>query len=184
MWIHIILYALLMIYIFYWLIKMIRKRIMCEIYEACGLGFYFTLIFWSQYKPMLNIPALRAIGFIFFVPAAFFVGASFAMLRTKGKPTDGWESTTTLINNGVYRITRHPLYLGTTIWSFALVLVIQSFISAILASVAIFCFWKASKEEEKFNLTKFGDEYRRYLDTVPRWNFIKGVNNLKTEKNY
>lgn len=176
---HIIVYALLMVYIFYWLITMIRKRIVCEIYEACGLGFYFTLIFWSQHGPMLDIAVIRIIGFILLVPAAFFVGASFATLKAKGKPTDGWESTTSMIKSGVYRVTRHPLYLGTAIWSFALVLVIQSLLSVILALVALFCFWMASKKEEEFNLTKFGDEYRDYLNKVPRWNFIEGIKNLK-----
>jgi len=178
MWQYIV-YALLMLYIFYWLISVIRKRMVGEIYEACGLGLYFTQIFWSQWGLMLNIQALRVIGFILFVPAAFFVGASFVTLKAKGKPTDSWESTISFINSGVYRVTRHPMFLGTAIWSFALVLVIQSLISAILASVAIFCFWMASKKEEEFNLTKFGDEYRKYLDSVPRWNFIRGIKNLK-----
>lgn len=181
MWQYII-YALLMFYILYWLISVIRKRMVGEIYEACGLGLYFTQIFWSQYWLILNIQALRVIGFILFVPAAFFVGASFATLKTKGKPTDSWESTTSIINSGVYRVTRHPMYLGTAIWSFALVLVIQSLISAILASVALFCFWMASRKEEEFNLTKFGDEYRKYLDSVPRWNFLKEMKILKREK--
>lgn len=180
MWRYII-YALLMLYIFYWLITVIRKRMVGEIYEACGLGLYFTLIFWSQYGLMLDIQALRIIGFILFVPAAFFVTASFVTLKAKGKPTDHWESTTTMINKGVYRVTRHPLYLGTAIWSFALVLVIQSLLSAILASVAILCFWMASKKEEEFNLTKFGDDYRDYLTRVPRWNFLKGIKNSKKD---
>jgi len=180
MW-HYIIYALLMLYIFYWLIAVIRKRSVGEIYEACGLGLYFTQIFWSQCWLMLNIQALRVIGFILFVPAAFFVGASFVTLKAKGKPTDSWESTTSFVKNGVYRVTRHPMFLGTAIWSFALVLVIQSLISTILASIAIFCLWMASKKEEEFNLTKFGDEYRGYLTRVPRWNFIKGIKNFKKD---
>lgn len=176
-----IIYSLLMFYILYWLILVIRKRMVGEIYEACGLGLYFTLIFWSQYRPMLNILTLRVIGYILFIPAAFFVIASFTTLKMKGKPTDSWESTTSIIHSGVYRVIRHPMYLGTAIWSFALVLVIQSLISAILASVALFCFWMASRKEEEFNLNKFGDEYKKYLESVPRWNFIKGIKNFKKD---
>ncbi len=181
MWQYII-YAVLMLYIFYWLIAVIRKRMVGEIYEACGLGLYFTQIFWSHYWLMVNIHTIRIIGYILFIPAVLFVIASFTTLKTKGKPTDHWESTTAIINSGIYRITRHPMYLGTAIWSFALVLVIQSLISVILTSVTLFCLWMASKKEEEFNLTKFGDEYRNYLARVPRWNFIKGITNLKREK--
>jgi protein-S-isoprenylcysteine O-methyltransferase Ste14 len=183
MWQYII-YALLMLYIFYWLISVIRKRMVGETYEAFGLGLYFTQIFWSQYWMKLDIQTLRVIGFSLFIPALLFVAASFATLKAKGKPTDSWESTTSFVQNGVYRVTRHPMFFGTAIWSFALVLVIQSLISVILALIAIFCFWMASKKEEEFNLTKFGNEYRKYLDTVPRWNFIKGMKHLKREQNF
>jgi len=174
-----ILYVPLMIYIAYWLIAVIRKRMIGEIYEACGLALYITQIFWSQSWLRLNIQPVRIIGFILFVPAAFFVASSFATLRAKGKPTDHWESTTAIINTGVYRITRHPMYLGTAIWSIALVLVIQSLVSVILAAMALFCFWMASAKEEEFNLDKFGKEYQKYLASVPRWNFLKGLRNLK-----
>jgi len=174
-----IIYVVLMLYIFYWLMAVIRKRMVGEIFEACGLGLYITQIFWSHYWLMLDIPVLRVVGFVLFLPAAFFVGASFMTLKAKGKPTDSWESTTAIIESGVYRLTRHPMYLGTAIWSLALVLVIQSLISVMLASVILFCLWMASQKEEEFNLTKFGEEYRKYLDSVPRWNFFKGMKNLK-----
>ena len=177
-----IIYILVMCYIFYWLISVIRKHMKGEIYEACGLGLYFTQIFWSQYWLKLDIQPLRIIGFILFVPAALFVGASFATLKAKGKPTDSWEATTVVISKGIYRVTRHPMYLGTTIWSFALVLVVQSLVSLILAIVAIYCFWMASTKEEEFNLSKFGEEYRGYITSVPRWNFIKGIKKLKSNK--
>lgn len=38
------------------------------------------------------------------------------------------------------------------------------------------------KEERELNIKKWGDEYRRYMGEVPRWNFIKGLWNLRKNK--
>jgi len=34
-------------------------------------------------------------------------------------------------------------------------------------------------EEEKLDIPKWGDEYRQYMKEVPRFNFIKGVWNMR-----
>jgi len=31
----------------------------------------------------------------------------------------------------------------------------------------------ASKKEDEFNITKFGDDYREYMQKVPMWNVLK-----------
>ena len=169
-----------MVYIGYWLVIASRRREAGEIYAAFGIGFYFTLIFWSDFWLKLRILPLRIFGFILFIPAAFLVISSFVTLKSKGKPTDIWESTTAIIDQGIYRLTRHPMFLGTAIWSAALVFVIQSVPAVILALLTIFCAWKASEKEEDVNINKFGNDYRQYMVNVPRWNIFKGIKNLKT----
>jgi protein-S-isoprenylcysteine O-methyltransferase Ste14 len=175
MWIYIILAAVWGSIIFGWLIPVIRKRIICEIYEACGLGGFFTLIIlglggvWAQF----NIVPLRIIGLVLYIPAAFFVVSAFIALRRKGEPETGWENSTTMIQSSVFRIVRHPLYLGTAIWTVGLMLIFQSIPLTILGVVNVFCFWMASKKEDAFNIEKFGDGYKEYMKKVPMWNAFK-----------
>jgi protein-S-isoprenylcysteine O-methyltransferase Ste14 len=162
--------------IFLWLIPVIRKRIVYEIYVACGLGIMFSLIVLGHlvYKRG-NIVPLVYIGYVFYIPAAVFVISSHSSLKHKGKPESGWEHTTKFIESSVYRIVRHPLYLGGALFTVGIILLIQSILSTIFGLVAIFCFWAASKKEDKFNINKFGDSYRKYMKRVPMWNFLNGL---------
>lgn len=178
MWNYIILAGIWIGILTKWLIPVVRQHIVYEVYEACGLGRYFTsfLLNWSWGE--ISLLPLRIIGFILFLPAAFFVGSSFINLKTKGKPPTGWEQTTVMIESGIYRIVRHPLYLGTALWAAGVMLVNQSVPTAIFGILAILCFWMASKKEDEFDVKKFGDGYKEYMRRVPRWNFLRGLRRL------
>lgn len=67
------------------------------------------------------------------------------------------------------------MFLGTAVWSAALILVFQSILSIVLGTLAIFCFWMASKEEDELNIKKFGKTYGEYIKKVPMWNAFKGL---------
>ena len=73
------------------------------------------------------------------------------------------------ITRGMYRYSRHPLYLASLLiylsvsiasasWVFLLIFVVQ------LVSISI-----AAVGEERYCLERYGDAYREYLDTTPRW---------------
>jgi protein-S-isoprenylcysteine O-methyltransferase Ste14 len=182
MWAYIICAGIWVGIIVGWLIPVIRKRIVYEIYEACGLGIYLSLIAVGWIWKAIEIPPLLYVGYALFAFAAFLVIFSFVGLRHKGKPKSGWEHTTLLIDSGVFQIVRHPLYLGTAIWTIGIMLVIQSVPSTILGLVAIFCFWMASKGEEEFNIKKFGQGYQEYMREVPRWNVFKGLGRIVNKR--
>lgn len=165
-----------------WLIPVIRKRIVYEIYEACGLGVYFSLIVLGWGWKTIDIFPLVYIGYALYVPAAVLVIFSFVSLKHKGKPEPGWEHTTTIIESGIFRVVRHPLYLGAAIWTIGIILVIQSISSTILGLVAIFCFWMASKKEDEFNIKKFGQEYQKYMEEVSMWNVFRGLKRVVNKK--
>ncbi len=160
-----------------WLVPMIRKRIVCEIYEACGLGSFFTILILGHggVGTQLNVLALRIIGLIILVTGASFVVSAFVALKRKGKPETGWENTTVMIDSNIFRTVRHPLYLGTAISATGLMLLYQSIPSTVLGVVSVFCCWMASRKEDAFNIEKFGDSYREYMEKVPMWNAFKGL---------
>jgi protein-S-isoprenylcysteine O-methyltransferase Ste14 len=185
MWVYLIC-ALIWIVNIKFIIQAIREDIESEIYEHFGLPVFFTLFVIGSCKPQMgNIFAeilwLRIIGFIIFIPAAFLVLVPIVTLERKGKsktsasPLLAPSDATIMIDRGIFRIVRHPLYLGTALWSVALILIFQSIFSVILGGAAIFCFWMASKKEDEFNIKKFGDKYREYIQDVPMWNAFKGL---------
>ena len=96
MLIYLILISMWMGIIFGWLIPVIRKHIIYEIYEAIGLGGFFTLLVLGlsrEFKQFYILP-LRVIDFILYVSATFFVILAFISLislKYKGKPEKGWE---------------------------------------------------------------------------------------------
>jgi protein-S-isoprenylcysteine O-methyltransferase Ste14 len=177
MWIFVILGALWIGIFIFWLIPMIQQRIIYEIFEAAGLGGFLTLLILGLggFITHYDIRILRIIGFILYAPTAFFVIPTFAILKHKGKPKSGWEHTTIMINSSIFRIVRHPLYLGTALWTMALMLIFQSLSATILGIAVIGCCWMASKKEDEFNINKFGNDYLEYMKEVPRWNAIKGL---------
>ena len=172
-------YAAVMCYMVYWVVWAARRRISYEIYEACALACFFSILFLSGWKAGADILPLTIVGFILYVPAILFVAAAFVSLRRKGKPKGAWEETTAMIDSGIFRIARHPLYLGTAIWAVGVMLVFQSILSVVLGAATVFCCWRASREEDRFNVSKFGDEYESYMEKVPMWNFVKGAWNLR-----
>jgi protein-S-isoprenylcysteine O-methyltransferase Ste14 len=160
--------------VFLWLIPVVRKRIVYEVYAACGLGVMFSLlVLGNSIFERGHILPLVYLGYAFCVLAAVFVVFSFLNLKHKGEAGSGWEHTTKLIEGGVYRIVRHPLYLGGALLTMGMILLLQSLLLTIFGAVAIACFWLASKKEDEFNLKKFGDSYGVYLKKVPMWNFLK-----------
>jgi len=163
------------------LIPTIKERLASEIYAHTGLATFFTLLVLSLGIPQLggispNILWLEIIGFVLFIPSAFLVTSSFIALMHEGKAkTLAPSDPNILVDSSIYRIVRHPMFLGTAVWSAALVLVFQSILSIVLGTLAIFCFWMASKEEDKFNIKKFGKSYEKYTKKVPMWNAFKGL---------
>jgi protein-S-isoprenylcysteine O-methyltransferase Ste14 len=168
------------------IIQAVREHNESEMYEHFGLPIYLTLVVVGSSKPHIGyifseISWLKIIGFIFFIPAAFLVVVPIIGLERKGKsqtsasPILAPSDAKIMLDTGIFSIIRHPLYLGTALWSVALILVFQSFLSIILGGIAIFCFVLASKKEDEFNTKKFGDKYKDYMRRVPMWNVFKGI---------
>jgi len=158
----------------HWLIPVIKKKFVCEVSEGVGMAIFITLITVGWLWIGQQIKWLTYVGLALYIPAALFVIPSFIYLKHKGTPRGGWEDTTQLVDIGVYRITRHPMYFGTALWTLGVILVQQAIISIILGIIAIILFFMASKGEDKKLIAKFGDEYKEYMKKVPLWPFSKG----------
>jgi len=169
-----------------WLVPAIKARLVCEIYAHTGMATFFTLLVLSfgipQTGNISDILWLEITGFVLFIPSAFLIVSSFIALKHKGKAkTLAPSDPITLVDTGIYGIVRHPMHLGTAVWSVALILVFQSILSIVLGIIAISFLWMASKEEDKFNIKKLGGSYKEYMTRVPMWNASKVLTGSRKE---
>lgn len=83
--------------------------------------------------------------------------------------------TTMLVDSGIYAIIRHPQGLGFILFVLAPVLMSQHWLSIISGVTGSVLFYLDVRKEEQSNIEKFGDDYKRYMQEVPRMNLLLGV---------
>ncbi|MFZ5910702.1 MAG: methyltransferase family protein [Chloroflexota bacterium] len=127
------------------------------------------------YEPQASAAVINTGWGILWVSAIFGWLPIFTF-RKKGEVKGrGYIQTTKLVDSGVYAIVRHPQYLAGVLMSIALPLITQHWSVLALGVVAAVIYYVNTFEEEKDNIEKFGQAYRRYMETVPRLNFILGI---------
>ena len=84
--------------------------------------------------------------------------------------------TTVLVDSGTYGIVRHPQILGSILLMLASILISQHWAAAaigILITAWTFISWLP--RDEKGLIVKFGDDYKSYMQKVPRMNILVGL---------
>lgn len=74
-----------------------------------------------------------------------------------------------IVDTGIYRYTRNPMYLGHLIFLTGLAAMSRSPLAAGLLIGNIAWYDRHAREDERRLEELFGDEYRHYRDSVPRW---------------
>lgn len=74
-----------------------------------------------------------------------------------------------VIEKGVFKRLRHPVYLGCILFYVALVIFTLSIFAAIICVTIIVFYHYIAKYEERLLLLKFGNEYEQYMKSVPMW---------------
>lgn len=147
---------------FIWVPLLVAQIIMVfifGIFNEAGLDLvmYFGWVVW-------------AISFIFgFVPIF--------TLKRKGEVAKGksYVHTKVIVDTGLYSIIRHPQYTAGILFSFALILWAQNWLVLALGAVVIPLLYIDIVMADKHEIEKFGDEYKKYMERVPRANFILGI---------
>jgi protein-S-isoprenylcysteine O-methyltransferase Ste14 len=121
--------------------------------------------------------ALRNVGWITLWGAGFFGVAPIFTLRRRGGVSNGqsYIHTTILVDSGIYAVVRHPQYLSFMLLNTGLMLVAQHGLITVLGVAAIGLDYRIALEADREAIVKFGDDYRLYMDRVPRVNFLTGL---------
>jgi protein-S-isoprenylcysteine O-methyltransferase Ste14 len=105
------------------------------------------------------------------IVAGLLFGLSAAgLFRKAGTDVKPWKATSAIVADGVYRLTRNPMYLGMALLYAGLGLFFSSLGAMLLLPVLLIIIQtQVIAREERYLEGKFGDEYRRYKASVRRW---------------
>jgi len=98
--------------------------------------------------------------FVFFIGLILMVIATFNFINT---------SVDQLITKGVYRFSRHPMYLATFFICLGSGIASGSWLFVFLSVIMACCFHYEALIEERYCLEKYGSAYQEYMISVPRW---------------
>jgi protein-S-isoprenylcysteine O-methyltransferase Ste14 len=126
----------------------------------------------KQYLPLVIIAwFVWALGMV-------LVMAPIVMFPRRGDVPKGksFVHTTKIVDTGIYSIIRHPQYTGGIYALFlANFLWHPHWLFAFLGVIGTVVVYLGCLEEDKFLVEKFGDDYKSYMQRVPRTNFILGI---------
>ena len=103
----------------------------------------------------------------------FFIGIIILFLSLKARKEVVVEGA--LVRRGIYAFVRHPGYLAHMIIILSLILLTQYWIGIIVGLVLIVFLIFAVIEEDKRNVSKFGNDYVEYMRSVPRVNIFMSI---------
>lgn len=127
------------------------------------------------YNPEANVLVINIGWGVLMLSAIFGWLPIFTFRRKGGVQGKGYIHTTKLVDSGIYGIVRHPQYLAGILICIALPMISQHCLVAVFGLVAAALYYYDTYDEEKGCIEKFGEEYKGYLQRVPRLNFILGI---------
>jgi protein-S-isoprenylcysteine O-methyltransferase Ste14 len=136
-----------------------------------------SLIVFTQFIPRGGNPVLRGAGVFVLLLAGVFIFGPFYLLAKHGGAKDDqtYMQANSVVDRGLYAITRHPQYLGYIFLACGFTLLSQHWIAVLLAVAGATFFCLQAVREERFCLAQFGEPYEQYLQRVPRFNIVLGM---------
>jgi len=124
-----------------------------------------------------GLEPLQWVGWGMWVLSMIFGIAPIFIFRQRGGVERGksYVQTTKLVDTSLYAFVRHPQYLGGILFSLAMILLAQHWIIFILGGTSMVLLYLDILGADQEGIDKFGDEYRRYMQRVPRMNFLLGL---------
>jgi len=109
-------------------------------------------------------------GLILIIVSGLIALSSIVSLVRNHTPFDPARPTVRIVQDGVFRFSRNPMYLSLLVLQGGAAFLTAS-IWLLVAAAGLFVLLSvyAVRPEEKYLMKKFGDEYRAYCNSVRRW---------------
>jgi protein-S-isoprenylcysteine O-methyltransferase Ste14/NAD-dependent dihydropyrimidine dehydrogenase PreA subunit len=132
------------------------------------------IIYGVLYGPYLEFKILFYVGwFVLLIGFVFFILGPYELGKRGVIESDRF--TTVLVDSGIFAIVRHPMILGCMMFVSASMLISQHWLSLVLGILIIALLYVDMPNDDKRLILKFGDDYKRYMQRVPRLNPLLGV---------
>ncbi len=126
-----------------------------------GNGTWFLALGYSVFLPLQLNSIWFFMGLTFFI-----VGTTFMAIATVNFITTPVDH---VITKGIYRISRHPMYLATILICVGTGIAATSWLFILVCIIMTFCFHLEALIEERYCLHQYGDTYMEYKNRTPRW---------------
>ena len=144
-------------------------RLLPPTYLFNALAAMVLLHLFAPFYTVIHDP-WNIIGIVPLSAGIFLNLAADRSLRKHNTTVKPFELSSALVTTGVYRLSRHPMYLGMIFILTGVALLLGSLSPYII--IPIFAFLMDStfiSTEESMLDTRFDDEWRKYKSTVRRW---------------
>lgn len=128
--------------------------------------------FVSWFYPSAFLPPIFSIvaGVLLVLSGLAIISAAIVKMRRAATNVEPWKPTTAIIDDGIYAVSRNPIYLGMTLTYLGIAFLFNSFwFLPPLIFVLPAIHFGVILREEKYLTRKFGDEYLSYKTSVRRW---------------
>lgn len=121
-----------------------------------------------QSWPALHVTQVAAIGT--FLAGFAIIAATLGLFRRHRTRPEPWQPAANLIEGGLYRRSRNPMYLGMTLAAAGVALFFESMVAAILVGIVVVILDRVVvAREEAYLQRRFGTDYEAYRRQVRRW---------------
>ena len=98
------------------------------------------------------------------------IGIALGLFRSSRTRPEPWQPASSLVDRGLYRFTRNPMYLGMAMLSLGIAMAFTSIPGAVLAAVSLIIVDRVVvTREEAYLKRRFGQDYIAYMASVRRW---------------
>ncbi len=154
-----------------------RERSWGSIFWALSITLVTAQVALSFFFYTPRVQVLTDLGWLIFIPSIILGWLPIFVLRKKGGVEKGksYVETQTLVDSGPYALVRHPQYLSWMLLNVALILVSQHWLILVVGLVSLVSVYGVVVTSDRDLVAKFGDDYKRYMEKVPRLNIVLGM---------
>ena len=118
----------------------------------------------------LEMPVRRGLALTLIIGGLLLDGMAAGLFRRRGTAVEPWKPSTVLINEGPYRFSRNPIYLGFAITYAGLAIAMNSWVALMLLFPCLVVVDRfVIRREERYLEARFGVDYIAYCGRVRRW---------------
>ena len=124
---------------------------------------------WLSPIAWMNSSALMILGIALLVLALTWVLVAQIQMGDSWRIGIDEESKSTLVQHGLFSVSRNPIFLGMLVMLIGLLLILPTAVTLTVTVLGVVLIHVQVRLEETFLVENYGEEYRKYQMSVHRW---------------